>query len=161
MTKKRGSWSITHGHGSGGSPEYRAWKNMLTRCLYKCHKDYHRYGGRGITVCERWRTSFANFLADMGLKPSPKHSIDRIDGSGNYEPSNCRWATQSEQMSNTSRNVNITFRGMTRNLSQWCELLGVSREMVRGRLARGWTVERAFTTPKTTPKQREVIHGDT
>jgi hypothetical protein len=80
--------------------EYRTWIYMKTRCYNSNSQRYHMYGGRGITVCDRWLNSFENFLADMGRKPTPQHSIDRINVNGNYEPNNCRWATQVEQLNN-------------------------------------------------------------
>lgn len=94
--------SRSHGHCTrrGLSPEYRAWRSMKQRCGQPRQKAFPNYGGRGISVCERWLESFENFLADMGPKPSPQHSIDRIDNDGDYEPSNCRWATGSEQRRN-------------------------------------------------------------
>lgn len=81
-------------------PEYAVWAKMKDRCGNPSAKDYHRYGGRGIAVCQRWRDDFALFLADMGRRPSDQHSIDRIDNSGNYEPGNCKWSTVAEQNSN-------------------------------------------------------------
>lgn len=90
-------------HGLCGAPTHNSWKNMFARCLNKKQKHFKHYGGRGIKICERWM-DFNNFLADMGERPSLKHSIDRIDCSGNYEPGNCRWATQKEQMNNIRRN---------------------------------------------------------
>ena len=87
-------------HGEHGSSEWKTWAGMIVRCSYSGTNGYHNYGGRGIKVCDRWLHSYENFLADMGRKPSPKHSIDRIDVDGNYEPSNCRWSTGSEQCKN-------------------------------------------------------------
>lgn len=84
-------------HGLHSSPEYRAWTSAKVRCYDKNNPQWEHYGGRGITVCDRWRTSFKAFIEDMGLKPSAEYSLDRINNSGNYEPGNCRWATRSEQ----------------------------------------------------------------
>lgn len=88
-------------HGLKKTPEYRTWCAMKERCSRPKNISYKNYGAKGIKVCERWRTSFENFIADMGNKPSPKHTIDRIDPSGDYEPDNCRWATYKEQFDNT------------------------------------------------------------
>lgn len=100
-------------HGGAGTPEYIIWKKMRQRCLGLNDKDYDYYGGRGITICRRW-DNFSSFLKDMGVRPTPKHSIDRIDNDGNYEPSNCRWATKTEQSSNKRmyKNNKTGFRGV-------------------------------------------------
>lgn len=105
---KFGTGPTTHGMAKGGkpAPEYIIWQGMLSRCRYPKHIEYHNYGGRGITVCERWK-DFALFYADMGPRPSNKHSIDRIDFNGNYEPSNCRWVDSKEQARNKSRCVSV------------------------------------------------------
>jgi len=87
-------------HGKSGTPEFKTWDAMVRRCHRPNHPNYRHYGGRGISVCDRWRASFLDFLADMGLRPSPGHSIERINNDGNYEPSNCRWATMAEQTMN-------------------------------------------------------------
>jgi hypothetical protein len=97
--------NFRHGHNGadGPSPTYKSWDNMITRCSRPCHGSYPEYGGAGITVCERWH-DFANFLADMGERPSLHHSIDRWpDSHGNYEPGNCRWATRMQQSANSSK----------------------------------------------------------
>jgi hypothetical protein len=96
-----------HGHSKTNSAEYRCWQNMKNRCRNPTAGCYDSYGGRGIRVCDRWQNSFQSFLADMGKKPSNEHSIERLDVNGNYEPSNCCWATRSEQARNTRRAIAI------------------------------------------------------
>lgn len=94
--------SLKHGNRRSGktSREYEVWCSMIARCESEKDTNFHNYGARGIKVCDRWRESFENFLADLGEKPSPKHSIERIDVNGDYEPSNCKWASKEEQMQN-------------------------------------------------------------
>lgn len=138
------------------SSEYKAWQCMRSRCLNPRNPDYRNYGGRGVAVCEQW-DSFESFLADMGSKPSRAHTIDRIDNNGNYEPSNCRWATRKQQNRNRRDNRHLSFRGQTKVLSEWIEELGLSRAAVNSRLHRGWSVERTFTAPLRITKQTK--HG--
>ncbi len=136
--------------------EYRAWAGMRTRTRNPKCKDWHLYGGCGITICERWER-FSNFSADMGPKPSPSHSLDRRDSNGNYEPSNCRWATAKEQARNwRSRNRVLSFAGENMPLSAWAERLNVRRELIRDRLADNWTIERTLTTPPIRTRERNV-----
>ena len=118
---------------------------MLTRCYNKNRKSYADYGGRGITVCERWRT-FSNFLEDMGERPLGT-TIERKDNNGNYEPGNCLWIPRFEQYSNTRRTKRLTFNGVTAHLSEMCRRLGLNRRMVQYRLTHGWDVSKALSTP--------------
>jgi hypothetical protein len=127
------------------TPEYNAWINMRRRCINASHPQFKDYGGRGITVCDRWLHSFDSFLEDMGLRPSPKHSIDRVNNDGPYSPSNCRWATQRAQMQNTRRSKLITVRGETACLTEWARRTGIGVNTISERLRRGWSHERAVT----------------
>ena len=128
--------------------ENRIWNGMLQRCYNPKSKAWSNYGGRGIKVCKRWKESFENFLNDMGPRPSPNHSIDRHpDMNGNYEPTNCRWATPTEQGLNRRDTVLVVFRGKTITVSEYAKEIGVYSGMIRRRLVRGWSVEDALTTP--------------
>lgn len=130
-------------HGQHGSPEYNTWGHMIARCERPSCKDFQYYGARGIKVCDRWR-EFSNFFADMGKKPSPKHSIDRINNNGNYEPSNCYWATHKEQMRNRRTNHLLAFNGQTLCIAAWAEKLHLSKRTIQYRLRLGWAVERVL-----------------
>ena len=132
---------------SGVSKEYEAWCSMLGRCYRATHKNYDRYGGRGIKVCDRWRMSFEDFLADMGRKPSDKHSLDRIDNDKNYTPENCRWATRKQQLSNRNCTRWLHYRNETLPLADWARKLGFSKTIINLRLQRGWTTEAALSVP--------------
>lgn len=139
----------THGATTGRrtTPEYRAWFAMKYRCYTKTFCQFQDYGGRGITVCDRWRDSFENFLADMGPRPSKAHSLDRFpDVNGNYGPSNCRWATNSEKHRNRRNNRLITHDGETRCLTAWAEAYGIQPTTLHGRLKRGIPISAALTT---------------
>lgn len=126
---------------------YETWRQMKKRCFTTTNKNYSSYGGRGITVCERWRDSFDDFLADMGPKPSSDYSIDRVDPDGNYEPSNCRWATRYEQAETKRGTVLITLFGVAKTKTRWMSYAYVNRSAVRARMARGWSFEDALFTP--------------
>lgn len=117
-------------HGETESAEFKIWTGMLTRCFNTHAKAYENYGGRGITVCDRWRNDFPAFLADMGRRPSPRHSVERKDNDGNYEPNNCVWATREEQGRNKRNNVRVTIDGVTRTLVEWAEISGLSYETI-------------------------------
>lgn len=133
-------------HGHSGTATYRTWIMMRNRCLNERTPDYKNYGQRGITICERW-DSYVEFLADMGERPSVKHSIDRIDVNGNYSPANCRWATHAEQMRNTRANRLVSLRGTTVRLIDACERFGIEPRLAHSRLALGWEVHDALTRP--------------
>lgn len=135
-------------------PIYDIWRNMIARCYDPNSTSYGSYGGRGITVCSRWLVGLPNkkphklFTLDMGPRPSENHSLERINNEDNYYPANCKWATQQEQCRNRRSNRMLTHDGQTRCMSEWAELLGVSKGFIHRRLANGWTIEAALTHPK-------------
>lgn len=131
---------VNRRHGMHLSPEFTAWKGMWHRCTRPAYHLYASYGGRGIKVCEEWR-SFEAFYADMGAKPTAKHSIDRINPDGNYERGNCRWATATEQQRNKRTNVLATVDGITASVTEHCERLGSSRNAAYCRLRKGFSPE--------------------
>lgn len=145
-----GASRITHGLSRRGekSAEYHVWIGIRKRCNNKGSAGYKNYGGRGVRVCERW-ASFRNFIDDMGKRPSPAHSIERIDNDGDYTPTNCKWATRKEQNSNQRTTLRLTHPGTgeTCSASEWSRRLGGSATIVSDRLRRGWTSEAAITTP--------------
>ena len=134
-------------HGMTRTPEYHAWEGIKQRCFNPNHQYYSHYGGRGITICDRWKNSSENFLADMGSKPTAKHSIDRIDNDGDYCPGNCRWATKAEQENNKRNNRLITIGCVTLNIAQWAKEMGFKRTVIWNRLNSGWSEYRAVMTP--------------
>jgi hypothetical protein len=128
------------------TPEYVSWSSMMTRCYNQAHVAYATYGGAEILVCDRWH-SFDAFLADMGPRPSAKHSLDRIDNGRGYEPGNCRWATVKEQQNNRRNNVFIEFRGERKTAAQWAEQFGYHRNLILARLKAGLSGEELFKAP--------------
>ena len=140
-------------HGASSDPEYNVWKSMKARCHGK-HVDKN-YGGRGIVVCDAWRNSYASFKADMGPRPSPEHSIDRIDNNGPYAPGNCRWVTRDVQNRNKRDNRLLTFNGETRLAYDWGEIVGLPGVEVRKRVHNGMAPELALTKPL---KQRRKLN---
>lgn len=145
-----GKWNqnAKHGLATKPTPEYRTWKSMRTRCNNPRDEHWPRYGGRGIKVCERWNV-FKNFLADMGSKLTPAHTIERKNNDGDYEPWNCIWATAKEQGSNRSTSRLLAFNGRIQTLSQWAGEVGLGVDTLWKRLVkRGWSIEKALTTPK-------------
>lgn len=130
-------------------PEYKVWRSVRRRCLNPSTPNYARYGGRGITICDRWRDDFGAFYEDMGPRPTPDHQIERIDNDGAYSPENCVWATRGDQASNRRNNRHLAFDGEVRTLSEWARLIEQPVWLLKQRIDRdGWTLERALTTPR-------------
>jgi len=120
---------------------------MKSRCYTKSNIGYPYYGGRGITVCDRWLHSFENFLSDMGERPGPEYSLDRINPNGNYRPDNCRWATRETQDNNRRANRFLTWNGKTQTIAQWAKETGISKGTILNRLNWGWPIEDALSWP--------------
>lgn len=142
-------------HRKTGTKEYRTWTRMKERCFNENFIGFHDYGGRGISVCERW-LKFENFFEDMGNSPSTKHSLDRIDNDGNYEPGNCRWATNLQQKANTRRTIHITMDGETHCQSEWARLLGMSSAMLSRRMRNGERRLSVIFSKKPLPRGRHA-----
>lgn len=160
---------VTHGATRGGklSPEYMSWYGMRQRCLNPNATGYENYGGRGIKVCDRWRESFESFFADVGPRPSPDHSIDRIDSDGHYEPENVRWATRTEQNRNKRGLHMLTVDGETMCLRDWARRTNIDETTLARRVGKlGWSHERAVKTPvgsvkgKGRPRKVRPSRGD-
>lgn len=131
-------------HGMSASREYRTWESMLSRCERKTDREYPSWGGRGIKVCKRWH-DFRTFYADMGKRPKGM-TLDRIDNNGNYEPSNCRWATAKTQNNNRRSNTLITYKGRTQTLQQWADEVGIGSNTIHNRVVNlGWSLEEALS----------------
>jgi hypothetical protein len=128
--------------------EFHTWNAMVQRCTNENHKSYYRYGGRGISVCAEWLKSFQNFYDDMGEKPSGLQ-LDRIDNNLGYSKDNCRWVTVEANANNRECSRNITFEGETLSVAQWSRRIGSSRQALRHRLERGWSIQDAITVPFT------------
>lgn len=140
-------------HGLTGTPTYQTWQNMLRRCNVPRSDKYPIYGGRGIKVCEQWH-KFSNFLRDMGEKPI-KMTIDRINNNGNYEKSNCRWASSRDQSNNTRRNHIIEYNGQRKTLEEWSRFLKIPRNTIKNRInLLGWPIGKALTTPRQNTYRR-------
>lgn len=148
-----------HGHSpsSGKSPEYSAWVSMIQRCNNPNSRAYKDYGARGIIVCDEWM-SFDNFLRDMGCRPDSM-TLDRIDNNGNYEPSNCRWATRKQQMRNRRNNRILEYNGKKLTLTEWSEETGLTIETIRNRLRLGWDLSHALTVPSDDKKLSVARNG--
>lgn len=144
-------------------PEYGIWTALKRRCFNRNSKDFYRYGGRGITVCDRWnfgeeyKTGFECFLEDMGPRPSEKHSLDRIDNDAGYYPDNCRWATADVQARNQRTNHWVEYKGEKMILADAIRLSGLPARQVETRIRRGWSLERALEKPLTDYDEERCI----
>lgn len=144
--------------GYSNTAMYRVWRDIINRCENPNRRFYPIYGGRGITICARWRHSFQTFVADVGPRPSLKHSIDRIDNDGNYEPSNVRWATRTEQVNNRRNTRFVEYRGQRMPLTDAVRAAGsvIHREAAWIRIKTGWPAEQALETPRTCESPNSV-----
>jgi hypothetical protein len=131
---------------------YHIWEDMKNRCSNSNNKRYSNYGGRGISVSEKWNNylEFHNWAIKNGY--CNNLTIDRINVNGNYDPTNCRWSTSKEQANNRTNNIYITFKNKTLTMQQWSEMLGFEKHVLRNRIKRNWSIERALTTPKIEKK---------
>lgn len=136
-------------------PLRKMYQSMITRCYNPNVKDYHNYGGRGITVCARWRDSFANFLEDMGERPEG-YTLDRIDNDGSYSPENCRWASLLQQGNNKRSNRFLLYNGKNLTMQQWSTLTGINKVTISRRIRSGWSIERTLTEPARTQHRHKA-----
>ncbi len=128
-------------HLKSKTTEWNIWALMRQRCSDIKSNSYKNYGGRGITVCDRWKNSFVDFLADMGPRPSRGHTLDRINNDGNYEPGNCRWATAQQQARNKRCSINIVYRGISGNIKEWAQRTGIPASTLAARNRKNLTGE--------------------
>jgi hypothetical protein len=157
-TKSCGCWRVempslaftTHGM-ANKCAEYRIWSHIKTRCLNPKNRAYPRYGGRGIRMCSAWRDSFAEFYKNMGQRPSTRHSIERVDNDGNYEPGNCVWALPVVQASNRSTVRLIEYQGVSGTMAWWSRSTGIPYMKLRRRLVDGWPIYRALEDARLHP----------
>jgi len=148
-------------HGRSHSAEYGIWRAIKSRCYNPNTINHSRYGGKGVAVCDRWLDSFENFFADMGPRPSSRHSIERKDGTKGYCQDNCVWATYKQQARNTSSNHLVSWNGQTRTLAEWSETTGIAYSILSYRInKKGWPPELAFTKrPRESPTKREAVRS--
>ncbi len=149
-TRSCGKHSRRNPDAASYQPEYAIWRGLINRCENPNVHAFRHYGGRGIKVGKSWRYSYANFLADMGSRPSPKHSVERINNNGNYEPGNCKWATPQEQGNNRRNTRRVFYRGVNMTLAHAVRLAGsvIHIEAAWIRLQWGWPSEKALETPR-------------
>jgi hypothetical protein len=134
-------------HGLKNTPEYKTLENIKSRCLNKNNRQYKDYGGRGILICPRWLESYRYFCEDMGKKPSPQHSIERLENDKGYYKENCKWATRVEQNRNRRNNTNLELNGKIKTLQEWSEEYNINRATLKSRLKSGLSLQDALNTP--------------
>jgi hypothetical protein len=134
-------------HGLSHTPEHIAWTHIIARCENPNEIGYKDYGGRGIAMCERWRQSFKNFLEDMGPKPGPEYSVERIDNEKGYSPKNCKWATPTEQSNNKRNNNFLEYNGERLTMAEWARKIGMAYGTFQMRVKLGWPMEKILTVP--------------
>lgn len=135
MSKTQNGYTVKY------KSEYYSYCQMKSRCLNPNHDHYRNYGGRGITICERWLNSFIHFIDDMGAKPSKGYSLERRQTNGNYEPDNCKWATLEEQSNNTTKSLFLEYNGDRLTMAQWARKIGINRQTLHERFKRGYSTE--------------------
>jgi hypothetical protein len=162
MSAKFGKDNHNFKHGGKRSfpVEYRAWSKIKGRCFCKTDAGYHKYGGRGISMCDEWASDFMRFLADMGMRPSNKSSIDRMDNDGDYTPENCEWSNPTKQANNRRSSHLLTHKGETRTIAQWSRITGIKQATLRARIeVSGMSVKDTLETPVVTPKRVLYTHN--
>lgn len=150
-------------HGLSGSPEHNVWSHLKRRCLNPKDAAYERYGGRGITIYEPWVDDFAAFYAHVGPRPTPQHTIERINNNGGYEPGNVKWDTRTAQARNRRSNRLVTYQGQTFCVAEWADITGMPMQRITQRLKRGWEPEQIFTIGAWPTKRVKKVfrRGDT
>lgn len=149
------AYKSAYRHGRAHTPIYNVWCSMRARCKNPKVKSFAGYGAKGITVCERWQT-FENFLHDMGERPSPKHEIERVDGTKGYFPDNCIWATRETQANNKSTNHILTFQGKSQSIAMWARELHLTYPTIKMRIRNGWGTELALSTPRLRARRKRL-----
>lgn len=148
-------------HGWRNHPLYKRWRQMIRRCHNPKDLRYSAYGGKGITVCDRWRKSLADFVEDMGMPVSLKLTIDRIDNCHGYEPGNCRWTTYRVQARNRGNTPRFSYRGITASAAEWEDIVGIDSNIIRSRRRNGWPIEKILTTPVNAYRPSDGVRGPT
>jgi hypothetical protein len=151
---KHGERGFQKTHGLRKSPEYNSWNGIKHRCHNPNYGGYKKYGARGIRMCARWRDSFEAFYEDMGPRPSPRHSVDRVDNEGDYTPENCRWATPREQMNNQRKTIRVMVNGVEKTLREIADEAGVPITVIQSRYRLGYPVEKLTHPGKIAHRDR-------